>query len=90
MHGRFKIMRLGQNLGAVAVRRRPGGIWDPGSPSATTGGVVRIWDPATGTPLRELTGRTNKVNLLGFSSDGQLLAPRQGDTQSRFPSSGVI
>jgi WD40 repeat protein len=52
--------------------------------------VVRIWDPATGTPLRELTGRTNKVNLLGFSSDGQLLAPRQGDTQSRFPSSGVI
>jgi len=52
--------------------------------------VVRIWDPATGTPLRELTGRTNKVNSLGFSSDGQLLAPRQGDTQSRFPSSGGI
>lgn len=54
MHGRFKIMRLGQNLGAVAVRRRPGGIWDPGSPSAATGGVVRIWDPATDEPLTSL------------------------------------
>jgi hypothetical protein len=36
--------------------------------------TVRVWDPATGEPLRTLTGHVNSVEGVAFSPDGRLLA----------------
>ena len=36
--------------------------------------TVRLWDPATGTEQRALTGHTGRVNGVAFSPDGRLLA----------------
>jgi WD40 repeat protein/uncharacterized caspase-like protein len=35
---------------------------------------IKIWDPQTGTELNSLTGHNNLINVLSFSSDGQMLA----------------
>ena len=37
-------------------------------------GVLRIWDPVTGSQLREWTGHADEVLSLDFSSDGKWLA----------------
>jgi WD40 repeat protein/3',5'-cyclic AMP phosphodiesterase CpdA len=37
-------------------------------------GVLRIWDPVTGTQLREWTGHTDEVLALDFTADGRWLA----------------
>jgi WD40 repeat protein len=42
--------------------------------SADAGGTVRLWDPATGQPLRVLHTAGNGVNGVAFSPDGKLLA----------------
>jgi WD40 repeat protein len=36
--------------------------------------TVRLWDPATGTQQRILTGHTGSVHGVAFSPDGRLLA----------------
>jgi len=36
--------------------------------------AVRLWDPATGRQLRELTGHTNLVHAVAFAPDGRTLA----------------
>jgi WD40 repeat protein len=42
-------------------------------------GTVRLWDPATGTQVRELTGHTREVLAVGFAPDGHMLASASND-----------
>jgi WD40 repeat protein len=38
------------------------------------GGEIRLWDPASGRPPRELVGHSLRVTRLAFSPDGKVLA----------------
>jgi WD40 repeat protein len=42
-------------------------------------GTVRLWDTATGTPLRTLAGHTGHVHSVAFSPDGRQIASASSD-----------
>jgi parallel beta-helix repeat protein len=42
-------------------------------------GEIRLWDVASGSEVRTLTGHTGSVNSVAFSPDGRLLASGSGD-----------
>jgi WD40 repeat protein/serine/threonine protein kinase len=52
--------------------------------SAGYDGVVRLWDAATGRPVRELKGHGNCVNRIAFGSDGRRLASASDDNTVRI------
>ena len=57
--------------GAVsAVACQPGG----GLAASAGSGIVKLWDVATGTLVRELPGHAHYFQTLAFSADGSLLA----------------
>jgi len=68
--------------------------WPTGPLIATGGGTndptVRLWDPATGTPIATLSGHGGRIHSLAFSPDGHLLASAgsgeffRGDNQIRM------
>ena len=41
--------------------------------------IIRVWNRATGTEVRRLTGHRGRVSSLSFSPDGKLLASGSGD-----------
>ena len=49
--------------------------------SASGDGIVRLWDPATGSTIRILEGHQDDVNAVAFSRDGRLLASASGQFQ---------
>ena len=50
---------------------------------------MQLWDPATGEPLRTLTGHTDRVKGVAFSPDGRLLASGgAGEVQLWDPATG--
>ncbi len=46
--------------------------------------TIRVWDAATGQPLRQLEGHTASVFKLAFTSDGRRLISAAGDQSIRF------
>lgn len=52
--------------------------------SAGDDGVVRLWDPQTGTPTASLEAHTDWVRALAFRPDGQILASAGGDRVVRL------
>ena len=66
-------------------------VWRGGCPdgrllaTASHDPTVRVWDPATGTRLRTLTGHTGSVcrAAVAFSPDGRLLATASHDQTAR-------
>jgi len=59
--------------------------------SGSEDGTVRLWDPATGRPVRVLTGHTGGVRAVAFAPDDGLLATvggRDGMVRLWDPASG--
>ncbi|MGH4016248.1 MAG: WD40 repeat domain-containing protein, partial [Pseudonocardiaceae bacterium] len=71
----------------TAVAAVPGGILATGHDD----GTVRLWDPATGTPLRTLQGHTSTVLALTTDPHGSWLASAGEDTTVRLwdPATGT-
>jgi len=53
-------------------------------------GVIKVWDSATGTVIKQLNGHADQVNALAFSLDGRWLASGSRDKTLRLwdPSTG--
>ena len=63
-------------------------VWNPtadelAAPDAP-GGTIRVWDGATGTALRELTGTAGPVYGLAYSPDGSRIASGGSDGKVRL------
>ena len=52
--------------------------------AASSDGIVRVWDAATGAPLRELKGPDSPVLSVAFSPDGRHLASSSADPAVRL------
>jgi hypothetical protein len=52
--------------------------------SASWDETIRLWDLATGSELRKLTGHRGKANSLAFSADGNVLVSAGDDTTILF------
>lgn len=52
--------------------------------AATSNGEVRLWEAATGTPVRTFQGHTDWVNSIDFSPDGRMLASGSDDQTMRL------
>jgi WD40 repeat protein len=61
----------GHTSGVLALAVAPDGSW---LASADMSGVVRVWDPVTGTPRHTLTSHISGVWALGVAPDGSWLA----------------
>ena len=71
-----RIFASGHNAGVTAV------AFSPDRQRAATGSddkTIRIWDLATASQQRVLTGYTDKINALAFSPDGTRLASANAD-----------
>ena len=77
--------------GADVRRPAPGGVnsvaWAPDATrlaSAADDGSVRIWDPATGEQLQQLTGARGGVNSVAWAPDATRLASAADDATVRI------
>ncbi|MCB2264430.1 MAG: hypothetical protein LGR52_16055, partial [Candidatus Thiosymbion ectosymbiont of Robbea hypermnestra] len=79
--------RLGSTPNDIAWS--PDGQW---LASASDDNTLRLWDPATGQPIRTLSGHEGEVNAVVFSPDGQLLASASWDDTLRLwdPTTGAL
>ena len=89
--GEYRMVKLWQrgpnlpqfNLGGdpvSAVAASPDGKW---LATAARDNVIRIWDAASGQPVKELPGHTGTVNSLKFSPDNTRLASGSADKSLR-------
>jgi len=64
-----------------------GVAWSPDGKTlaaASTDNTIRLWDAATGQPLRTLLGHSNSVNRVAWSPDGKTLASASADDTIRL------
>jgi WD40 repeat protein len=60
-------------------------MWTPGRPlvSGLSDKTARFWDTATGKPLAELSGHTEKILAAAWSNDGKLFATGSSDMTAK-------
>jgi WD40 repeat protein len=85
--GTTRLRHLGDAHGAIGVAFSP-----DGKVVASVGEDrrIRLWDPATGRPLRTLAGHEDTIRHIAFAPTGKLLASASNDSTVRLwnPSTG--
>jgi WD40 repeat protein len=79
------IQRVTNNLGSQIVVSSI--AFSPDDSQFATGlnnGTIILWDSATGTEIRRLTGHTDDVMALAFSTDGLFMASGANDRSLRY------